>query len=255
MLLPPKPDPSLDWAIPLAAVELIAAAEGLRLRAYRCPAGVWTCGWGETERITPQTVMTRTEADERLCRSVATYAAKVAGMCTNEPSANELGAMVSLAYNIGVAAFGKSSVLKAHNRKDLQSASRAFGLWNQATVDGVRKPLAGLTARRAAESALYLQPDDGAPSLRMPQAVESAGKLSASPTLQTGAVAATVGTMSLMAEAGQHLGVASGFATQVRGLVVDTMGIPAGAILPVILLLFGGIVVWRRYGQRIKGWA
>lgn len=33
-------------AIPLAAVELIADAEGLRLKAYRCPAGVLTCGWG-----------------------------------------------------------------------------------------------------------------------------------------------------------------------------------------------------------------
>lgn len=248
------PDPKLDWAIPLAAVALIADAEGLRLRGYRCPAGVWTCGWGETDGVTAHTVMTKDEADRRLCSSIDDYAIQVRTMCTDEPSENELGAMVSLAYNIGLGAFGKSSVLRAHNRSDAQSASRAFGLWNQATVDGVRKPLAGLTARRAAEAALYLTPDAGAPSLRMPQAVQSVGTLATSPTVQTGTAAAAVGAVSVFAEAGQHLGVVGGFAGQARAIIVDALGIPPAALVPAVLLLFGAIVVWRRWKNRLQGW-
>lgn len=250
----PLPDPSLPWAIPLAAVELIANAEGLRLKAYRCPAGVLTCGWGETDGIAAHTVWTKAEADNRLCGSLDEYASQVKAMCTDEPTENELGAMVSLAYNIGLGAFRKSSVLKAHNRGDAQSASRAFGLWNKARVNGVLQPLAGLTSRRAAEAALYLKPPDEVQS-RMPQAVESVGGLGKSPTVVTGAASVAVGAVSVFAEAGQHLGTFGGFAGQAKTVIVETLGIPQSALVPVLLVLVGGIVVWRRFGQRIKGWA
>lgn len=251
----PKPDPNLAWAIPLAAVELIADYEGLRLKAYRCPAGVMTCGWGETADVSAGMVWTKAQADERLCGAVQARSKAVLDLCTHQPTDYELGAMVSLAYNIGNAAFARSSVLKAHNRGDRDSASRAFGLWNQATVNGVKQVLPGLTARRAAEAALYLRPEDGGPSLRMPQAVESVGRLPSSPTMVTGTAAVATGAVSVVAEAGQHVSAFSGFASSVRTLIVDTLGIPPQMILPVLLLVFGGIVVWRRFGQRIKGWA
>jgi GH24 family phage-related lysozyme (muramidase) len=251
----PLPDTNLPWSIPMEAVGLIANYEGLRLKAYRCPAGVLTCGWGETSDVSAGMVWTKTHADERLCRAIEARVKQVTDLCTQQPTDHELGAMVSLHYNIGHAAFARSSVLKAHNRGDRQSASRAFGLWNQATVNGVRQALPGLTARRAAESALYLKPEEGGPSLRMPQAVESVGKLGASPTMQTGGAAAAVGTISLLSETGQHLGVVGTFADQAKTLIVETIGIPAAAFAPTLLLIFGGIVLWRRYGQRIKGWA
>lgn len=251
----PLPDPSLPWSIPMAAVELIANAEGLRLKAYRCPAGVLTCGWGETDGVTAHTVWTKAQADQRLCDSTAEYASRVLEMCTDEPTENELGAMVSLAYNIGLDALRKSSVLKAHNRGDAQSASRAFGLWNKARVNGVLQPLKGLTARRAAEASLYLQPPADDTQARMPQAVESVGTLSESPTAVTGVASVAVGGLTLFSEAGQYLGTFGGFASQAKAVLVDTLGIPSGALFPALLVLVGGIVIWRRFGQRIKGWA
>lgn len=250
----PLPDPNLPWAIPLEAVQLIADSEGLRLKAYRCPAGVLTCGWGETSGISAHAVWTKAEADSRLCGSIDEIASQVKALCTDEPTQNELGAMVSLAYNIGVGAFAKSTVLKAHNRGDPQSASRAFGLWNKARVNGVLQVLAGLTSRRAAEAALYLKPPDEV-QMRMPQAVESVGSLGKSPTVATGTAAAAIGGVSIFAEVGQHLGTAGTFAGQAKNLIVETLGIPQGALIPVLLVIFGGIVVWRRFGQRIKGWA
>lgn len=249
------PDPSLTWPIPAAAVELIASSEGCRLKAYRCPAGVWTCGWGETVGVSPVTAWTQAEADARLLESLTGLSLKVIAVCTREPAPNELGAMCSLAYNIGMGAFAKSTVLRAHNAGDSQAAARAFSLWDKATVRGVLQALPGLTARRMAEAALYLTPDDGSPKLRMPQAVAAETSLAKSPIARSGAVAAGTGALGLVGQAGEQLGQVGTVTQQAKTLVVDTLGVPAGAFLPVVLVTVGGAVVWWRLKQRREGWA
>lgn len=250
----PKPDPNLDWPIPLAAVELIADAEGLRLKAYRCPSGLPTIGWGQTEGVKLGMEWTKQQADIDLCATLAERCDQVRAVCTDEPSPYELGAMVSLQYNIGKAAFEKSSVLKAHNRDDPQAASRAFGLWNKARVNGVLQELRGLTARRAAEAALYLRPADDS-DLRMPQAVEAESKIAGSPIAQSGAVAVAAGGLSVVATVKEHLGVVGGIATSARAVIVDTLGIPVAALAPTLLAVVGAVVIWQRYRQRRGGWA
>ena len=251
----PKPDPHLAWAIPLAAVELIADAEGLCLNAYRCPAGIPTIGWGQTEDVQLGMTWTRDEADADLCRSIAARAKQVLEVCTRTPTDCELGAMVSLQYNIGHAAFSRSTVVNAHNRGDTQAASRAFGLFNKARVNGVLQELRGLTARRAAEAALYLQPVDGSPALRMPQAVEPSTSLARSPTAQSGAAAIGVGTMTVINEAGTQLGTVNTIVQTAKTFFVETLGIPSGALLPALLIFFGVVTFWNRIKQRVKGWA
>jgi lysozyme len=250
-----KPDPNLDWPVPLAAVELIADYEGLRLKAYLCPAGKPTIGWGQTEGVTLGMTWTKAQADADLCETLTERCNEILAVCTRVPSEYELGAMLSLQYNIGQAAFEKSSVLKAHNRGDVQAASRAFGLWNKSRVNGVLQELRGLTARRAAEAALYLRPPDGAPDLRMPQAVESESKLAKSPIAQSGAVAVAAGGLSVVATVKEHLGVVGGLATSAKSVIVDTLGIPSSAFAPTLLAVVGVVVIWQRYKQRIKGWA
>jgi lysozyme len=249
----PKPDPNMPWAIPLAAVELIADAEGLSLVAYRCLAGKLTCGWGETDGITADTVWTKEVADRRLCEALEQYAGRVNALCTDAPTASELGAMVSLAYNVGLGAFAKSSVLRAHNRGDAQAASRAFGLWNKARVNGVLQPIPGLTARRAAEAALYLHSD--APTGTMPQAVDGESSLGASPMAQSGAVTAGVGVTAILAQLGDYTGEAGKLLAQARTIVVDTLGLPGGLLVPLVLIAAGGAVIYWRRKQRRDGWA
>ena len=255
MALPRKPDPNLPWPIPLAAVELIADAEGLYLNAYRCPAGVPTIGWGQTEDVQLGMCWTKEQADADLCKSLTARAKQILAACTVYPSSYELGAMVSLQYNIGHEAFCRSSVLKAHNAGDRQSASRAYGLWNQATVNGVRQELRGLTARRAAESALHLRPEDGAPALRMPQAVDTQTSLARSPVVQSGTVAVAAGGLSVVGDVGKHLGTVGTVAKDAKTFIVDTIGIPAFAFAPLLLCLVGAVVIWNRWKQRIRGWA
>jgi lysozyme len=254
-IVKPKPNPNLAWEIPLAAVELIADAEGLYLKAYRCPAGVPTIGWGQTDDVQMGMVWTKEEADADLCRSIGVRVKEVLNCCTRTPTDYELGAMVSLQYNIGSAAFAKSSVLKAHNRADPQAASRAFGLFNQATVNGVKQELRGLTARRAAEAALYLRPEDGSPPLRMPQAVEPSASLTKSPTVQASTVALSVGALGTLNEVGTQLTTVSSVIQTAKTFFVEILGIPSGSFLPVLLVLFSGVTLWNRIKQRIKGWA
>ena len=157
------PDPSLPWPIPMAGVALVAEFEGCRLSSYRCSAGVWTCGWGETDGVTPRTKWTQAYADQRFCESLTERAKAVNALCIHPVTDNQLAALTSLSYNIGIAGLRGSTVMKCHNQGDHPAAARAFGLWNKARVNGALTVLAGLTRRRAAEAALYLKPDDPRP--------------------------------------------------------------------------------------------
>ena len=249
------PSRDLDWPIAWAGVALIAEREGCRLVAYRCPAGVWTCGWGETEGVTPRTRWTQAYADERFRDALAERAAAVLAMCQREPTDHQLAALVSLAYNIGNEALRRSSVLRAHNRGDDQAAARAFALWNKARVDGQLRVLPGLTARRAAEAALYLQPDPEAPPEAMPQAVAPESTIAASPIATSGAVTAGAGALALVSEAQAQIQPVGDLLRGLRSICVDVLGVPPSAGLAVVLLAAGGAVVWWRWQQRRQGWA
>lgn len=249
------PDHALPWPICWAGVLLIASAEGLRLKAYKCPAGIWTCGRGETDGVTPTTVWTQAQADQRFLEALSERAQQVLALCTEHPTDNQLAAMVSLAYNIGMGAFAKSSVLKAHNRGDSQAAARAFSLWDKARVGGVLQPLAGLTARRAAEAALYLRPEDDAPHQVMPQAVAAESTLAASPIAQSGAATAGLGALGVVSQAGDQIGAVSSTVGTAKSFVTDTLGIPASWFLPLVMIAAGVVVVVYRQKQRREGWA
>jgi lysozyme len=163
--------------------------------------------------------------------------------------------MTSLAYNIGLAGFKKSTVLKAHNRGDHQAASRAFGLWNKATVNGVLTDLPGLTARRAAEAALYLRPENQEAAHVMPQAVEGESSLVASPINRGGLVAAGTGVIGALTDAGSSVASLKGPLGEVKAFVSDTMGLPPSIWPYLVLAAVGLAIMWWRAKQRSAGWA
>ena len=249
------PDPGLPWPICMDGVALVAEAEGCRLKAYKCPAGIWTCGWGETDGVTPTTVWTQEHADQRFCDSLTERTHQVLALCTLHPTDNQLAAMVSLSYNTGMAGFAQSSVLKAHNRGDHQSASRAFGLWNKAKVGGVLTVLAGLTARRAAESALYLKPEPEEAPAAMPQAVQAESRIAASPTVQAGTAATITGAIAIVGQAGDQVAAVGATIKAAKSLFTETLGIPADWFLPLVLVIGGAVVLYNRAKQRSGGWA
>ena len=144
-----------------AGLELIKKFEGLRLRAYRCPAGVWTIGYGHTKTARRGQVITEAEADRLLREDLRIFEKGVLEAIGNAPTtSNQFSAMVSLAFNIGLGAFRRSKVLALHKAGKTAEAAKAFANWRRAGG----KVLPGLVRRRAAEAKLYLTPDSEKPS-------------------------------------------------------------------------------------------
>ena len=148
-----------------ATVDLVKRWEGFKPRAYICPAGVLTVGYGTTNRagipgvrITPETVVTEAQAAEWLRIGLERFGAKIRPHIKAPINENEFGAFVSLAYNIGPNGFIGSSALRHFNAGDKAKAAAAIRLWNKATVNGKRQVLRGLVNRREDEVALFLRP-------------------------------------------------------------------------------------------------
>ena len=134
---------------------LIRQFEGLRLSAYRCAAGVLTIGWGATKGVKMGMEITRDEADRLLLEDAQRFADHVKALVKVPLNQNQTDALVSFVYNVGPAAFGKSTMLKLINQGLLEDAANQFVRWNRAG-DQV---LAGLTRRRMAERDLFLRAD------------------------------------------------------------------------------------------------
>lgn len=140
--------------------------------AYRCPAGVWTLGWGCTKGIKPGMTWTKQQAVEGLRRELAECEAAVARLVTVPVNQPQFDALVSFAYNCGIGALAKSTILRRLNRSDYEGAAEAFMLWNKARVNGKMTILRGLTRRRSAERAMFLTPAEDAEPEPMAQKVE-----------------------------------------------------------------------------------
>jgi lysozyme len=255
----PLPDPSLPWPILLDGVYLIANAEALMLQAYRCPAGVPSIGWGETDGVRMGDSCTKDQADRWLCDDLTDRVKAVAALCTVPPSNHELAAMTSFAYNVGLGGLKTSSVLRCHNTGDHDGAARAFGLWNKARNPrtGELDVLPGLTRRRAAEAALYLTPDHDDHE-RMPQAVAPESPMSASPIARGGAVTAGTGLIAAASAVAEEAKGASDVASTFHDLaakVADWFGLPPMLLFGGALLIVGWIVLKQRLAQRKGGWA
>lgn len=249
-----------DWPIPWEDVESLARDEDCRTTPYRCIAGQWTCGWGETEGITPDMRWTLSQCDARLLQQVARYARKVEAMLDVPANPNQLGALVRLAYNIGLSALARSTVLRRHNEGDFQSAARAFALWNKFT-DPSTGQLAvsnGLTARRARETARYLASAEDTPAERMPQAVAPESDLAASPIARGGAITAGTGIVATASALAEEAKGASDVAAKFHDIakqVADWVGLPPLVLFGAVLVIVGVIVIRQRANQRAKGWA
>jgi lysozyme len=130
---------------------LIKRFEGLSLKAYLCPARVWTIGYGTTRGVRPGQVISEAEAETMLRADVARFAQGVAERLQVPVTQGQFDALVSLAYNIGLSAFGKSTLLRLLNDSKYSLAAEQFPRWNKAGG----KVLSGLTKRRAAERAMF----------------------------------------------------------------------------------------------------
>ena len=142
-----------------AGADLIKEFEGCKLKAYQCSAKKWTIGFGNTfyedgKPVLPGHAITQEKAEQLFELIANEFAAKVAQLVTAIVTMHQFGALVSFAYNCGIANLQKSTLLKKVNANPNDPTIRAeFAKWNKAAG----KVLAGLTRRREAEANLYFK--------------------------------------------------------------------------------------------------
>ena len=133
------------------AYSLIRQFEGQRLTAYRCPAGVWTIGYGHTSGVVPGMSITKEQAEELLRQDIETAENIVSAECPNLRQC-QFDALVSFVFNVGGGNFRKSTLLKKiKSNPDDNSIMDEFLRWVYA--NGVVLP--GVQKRRLAEMRLY----------------------------------------------------------------------------------------------------
>ena len=136
-------------------IALIKEFEGLRLKAYKCPGGVWTIGYGHTAGVKPGMVITEDQAEEYLRADLIAFEKYLNGheLAINQ---NQFDALVSFIYNVGTGSFSSSSLLrKVRVNPQDNSIMDEFLRW----VYSKGRVLPGLQRRRLVEMKLYFSND------------------------------------------------------------------------------------------------
>lgn len=140
-------------------IKMIKHHEGVRLKPYKDPIGLWTVGVGhligdgKSLPIEWFRTFTMDEVDELLKKDLAKFERGVLRLCPNHLTQPRFDALVSFAFNVGLGNLQSSTLRQKHNRGDILGAAQEFLKWNKAGG----RVLRGLTVRRQDESNLYLQ--------------------------------------------------------------------------------------------------
>lgn len=136
-------------------MDLIKKYESLRTEAYRCPAGVWTIGWGHTEGVREGQTVTAAEAEALLRADVGAISAQLDALARDSGvvlTDCRRRALVSFIFNVGFNAFSSSRLWRIIRADpDDPAIAGEFARWKYAAG----KVMAGLVRRRAEEAALY----------------------------------------------------------------------------------------------------
>lgn len=141
-------------------ISLIKGHEDCSLTAYKCPAGVWTIGYGHTGTVNSKPIDKNTVISELMAETLLAIDLEEVEYSLNknlipkcELTQNEFDALISFVFNIGVFAFLQSSMFKLLVRGKKKYAAEQFDRW----IYAKGKKLAGLIKRRAEEKSLFLQ--------------------------------------------------------------------------------------------------
>ncbi len=138
-----------------AGLDAIKRHEGLRLTAYPDPASggdPWTIGYGHTRDVERGQTITAAQAEQFLREDLAWVETCIERNVVAPLTQGQYDALCSLIFNIGQAAFTKSTLMRLLNQRDYAGAAQQFERWNIAAG----QVNLGLTNRRAAERAMFL---------------------------------------------------------------------------------------------------
>ena len=136
-------------------IKLIKDSEGCKLKSYKCPAGIWTIGYGQTKGIKEGMVWTQQQADEDIIKTAlqafneAIKASPILATANMEKQA----AIADFVYNLGITNYNKSTLKLMVDKGNWVSASTEIKKWNKSngTI------LNGLVKRRQLEADLLIK--------------------------------------------------------------------------------------------------
>ena len=132
-------------------IKLIKSFEGCVLTAYKCPADIWTIGWGHTKDVYEGMSITQEEADALFLEDIKIYEDAVNNYVSKfNFNQNQFDALTSFAYNCGIGSLNSICSLNS-----IAEIAAELPLYCNAYVDGVKTQLAGLVRRRQAELELF----------------------------------------------------------------------------------------------------
>ena len=137
--------------------DLVKEFEGCSLKAYKCPAGIWTIGYGNTQyengkAVKEGDIITQERAEQLLEVILIKFVQQVGELVKSKVNQNQKDALTDFAYNCGVGNLRSSTLLKKVNADPNDKTIRAeFEKWVRANG----KVLNGLVKRRTAEANLY----------------------------------------------------------------------------------------------------
>ena len=136
-------------------IDLIKHFEGCVLTAYKCPAGVWTIGYGHTKDVQPGDEWSEDHANHMLEVELEEYENYVNTAVKVPLQQNQFDALVSWTYNLGGGNLNASTMLKVLNAGEYDEVPNQMLRWNKAGG----KVLEGLTRRREAEGNMFCGKD------------------------------------------------------------------------------------------------
>lgn len=213
--------------------ELIKQWEGLRLVAYRCPAGVWTIGYGHTRTAEEGMRITEQQAVDLLDQDLRIVAAQVRRLVHVPLTQHQFDALCSFVFNVGAGAFQRSTLRRKLNEGDYESVPDELMRWVYSK--GTRLP--GLVNRRAAEAGLWAR-----------GSFVTSNFVAAEPVPGRSALATDTGKGALATGAAGLLAVALATAREAGEAVA---AVPQLAALPpwvgalLVLAAVTGVLVWR----------
>lgn len=135
----------------MTGLNIIKQFEGCKLKAYLCPAGIPTIGYGHTKDVKLGDTCTQEQAEKWLMDDYYIAEQQVKRLITVPLTANQLGALVSFVFNLGSGSLMGSTLRRKLNTGDYKGAALEFDKW----VYSKGQKLNGLIARRKAEKELF----------------------------------------------------------------------------------------------------
>lgn len=138
-------------------IALIKRWEGFKPAAYRCPAGVWTIGYGHTRTAREGMTVTEAEAEALLREDIAEAERAVNRLVRVPLTQGQFDALVSWVYNFGADSLRRSTLLKRINAQEWEAVPGEWMRWVNARdpATGKLRRMQGLVNRRSAELGLW----------------------------------------------------------------------------------------------------